>query len=67
MLPESLGPSGHRKYWEILRKLFGRDRRKEETQTPLTGIPYTSGFSGCFFNMGAFQKSSVSFMNELHL
>ena len=33
----------------------------------LPGIPYTSGFSGCFFNMGAFQKSSVSFMNELHL
>lgn len=52
-------PSGHRKYWEILRKLFWkRQQEGVRHRSLLPGIPYTSGFSGCFFNMGAFQKGS---------
>lgn len=60
------GPSGHRKYCGTVRERFGRDRRKE-TQIPLARHLLYFGFSGCFFNMGAFQKSSVSLMNEPHL
>lgn len=61
MLPGSLGPAAIEKYWGILRKPFRSSRRKHRLL--LRGISNTFGFSGCFFNMGAFQKSSV-FLHE---
>ena len=63
MLPGSLGPSGDRKYWEILSKLFGRDRRKEETHIPFARHPLYIWVFWLLLQYGCFSEEQC-FLHE---